>query len=92
VRRIFWVAVGAAAGIVLVRKLTKAAEAYTPAGIARSASSIGDGLRELAATIRDGMAEREAELRAALSADATPAPSQAPESTIGDPSGRHVAR
>lgn len=69
-RRLFWVALGAVAGVLLVRKLTKAAEAYTPAGVARSASDLGEGLRELAAAVREGMAEREEELRIALGVDA----------------------
>ena len=31
--RLFWVALGAAAGVYAVRRVTKAAEAYTPAGV-----------------------------------------------------------
>jgi len=69
VRRLFWVALGAVAGVLLVRKITKAAEAYTPAGVARSASDLGEGLRELAHAVREGMAEREEELRIALGVD-----------------------
>jgi hypothetical protein len=65
-RRLFWAALGAAAGIFLMRKLTKAVEAYTPAGLGRSAAGISEGLRELSAAVREGMAEREEELRAAL--------------------------
>jgi hypothetical protein len=70
VRRLFWVALGAVAGVLLVRKLTRAAEAYTPAGVSRSASDFAGGLRELAAAVREGMAEREEELRIALGVDA----------------------
>jgi hypothetical protein len=68
-RRLFWVALGAVAGVLVVRRLTRAAEAYTPAGIARSASELGGGMRELAAAVREGMAEREEELRVALGVD-----------------------
>jgi hypothetical protein len=57
-RRLFWVTLGAAA------------EAYTPAGVSRSVSDLGEGLRELAAAVREGMAEREEELRIALGVDA----------------------
>ena len=64
--RLFWVALGAAAGVYAVRRVTKAAEAYTPAGVAHGLSEFGDGLRELAGAIREGMAEREGELRLAL--------------------------
>lgn len=67
--RVFWVALGAAAGIYAVRKVTKAAEAYTPAGVAHGLSDFGEGLRELADAVREGMAEREADLRLALGID-----------------------
>jgi Family of unknown function (DUF6167) len=69
-RRLFWVALGAVAGVLIVRRLTRAVEAYTPAGMARSASGFADGLRDLAAAVREGMDEREAELRIALGVDA----------------------
>lgn len=67
--RLFWAALGAAAGIYAVRKVSKAAEAYTPAGVAHGLSDFGEGLRELADAIREGMAEREEELRLALGID-----------------------
>jgi hypothetical protein len=70
VRRLFWVALGAVAGVLVVRRLTKAVEAYTPAGVSRSMSDFGEGMRELAAAVREGMAEREEELRIALGVDA----------------------
>ncbi len=68
-RRLFWLALGASAGVYAVRKLSKAAEAYTPAGVAASLSDLGQGLRELAEAVREGMAEREEELRLALGID-----------------------
>lgn len=67
--RLFWAALGAAAGVYAVRRVGKAAEAYTPAGVAHGLADFGDGLRELADAIREGMAEREAELRLALGID-----------------------
>jgi hypothetical protein len=69
-RRLFWLGLGATAGVLVVRRVTRAAQSYTPEGVARSISGLGDGLRELAAVVREGMAERESELRAALGADA----------------------
>jgi hypothetical protein len=74
VPRLFWAALGAAAGVYAVRKVTKAAEAYTPAGVAHGLAEFGDGLRELAAAVREGMAEREDELRAALGIDTDTTP------------------
>ena len=56
-RRLFWVALGATAGVLVVRRVTRAAQAYTPEGMARSLSGLGDGLRELAAAVpREGCA------------------------------------
>jgi hypothetical protein len=69
-RRLFWVGLGAAAGVLVVRRVTKTAQAYTPEGMARSVAGLGEGLREMADAVREAMHEREAELRAALGADA----------------------
>jgi hypothetical protein len=69
VSRLFWTALGAAAGVYAVRRLSKAAQAYTPSGVAHGLSDFGEGLRELAAAVREGMEEREAELRLALGID-----------------------
>ena len=65
-RRLFWVALGAAAGVAIVRQVTKKAEALTPSGIGRSVSRLGDTFRAFAEDVRAGMAEREQELEAAL--------------------------
>lgn len=72
-RRVFWVAVGAAAGIYLARKLTRTAEAFTPQGIAESLAEsiaiLGDAVRDFAEEVRAGMSEREAVLTEALGLD-----------------------
>jgi hypothetical protein len=72
-RRLFWVALGATVGVLVVRKATKTAQAYTPSGVAQglasSLSDLGEGLREMAEAVREGMAERETELRYALGID-----------------------
>jgi hypothetical protein len=62
--------VGATFGILVVRKITKTAQAFTPAGLADSAGGIGDSIRYFADQVRAGMVEREAELRDALGFDA----------------------
>lgn len=72
-RRVFWVGVGAAVGVLVVRRAGRVAHAYTPQGVADGLASLGDGLRELADAVRDGMAEREEELRYALGLDTQPA-------------------
>ncbi|HEX8496718.1 MAG TPA: DUF6167 family protein [Actinomycetales bacterium] len=68
-RRLFWVTMGATAGVLVMRKVTSTAKAYTPEGVAQGLSGLGEGLRELAAAVRESMAEREAELRLALGVD-----------------------
>ena len=62
--------VGATVGVLVVRKITKTAQAFTPAGLADSAGGIGDSIRYFADQVRAGMVEREAELRDALGIDA----------------------
>jgi hypothetical protein len=68
-KRLFWTALGAAAGAVAVRKAARTAQAYTPKGLAKSFAGVGHGLRELADDVRIAMAERESELRLALGVD-----------------------
>jgi hypothetical protein len=87
VRRLFWIAFGAVAGVLVVRRLGRAVEAYTPAGMGRSLSSLADGMRELAAAVREGMTEREQELRVALGVDTGTLDPQAAEWLIEDPTG-----
>jgi hypothetical protein len=72
-RRLFWVALGATVGVLVVRKVTRTAQAYSPSGVAQGLSGglsdLGEGLREMAETVREGMAQRETELRYALGID-----------------------
>jgi chromosome condensin MukBEF MukE localization factor len=73
-RRLFWLAMGVTIGVLVVRRLSRAAEKLTPQGIA---GQLADGLRELAeaigdfgADVRAAAAEREAELRVGTGLDA----------------------
>ena len=68
-RRLFWVAVGAAAGIYAVRKVQKTMHAYSPSGLAERAGGLGESITAFAEEVRAGMADREAELREALGMD-----------------------
>ena len=72
-RRLFWVALGASLGVLVVHRVTKTAQAYSPSGVAQGLSGglsdLGEGMREMAQVIREGMAERETELRHALGID-----------------------
>lgn len=67
--RLFWAVLGATAGVLVVRKLTRTANAYTPDGVANSLSELTDAVREFAASVREGMDEREQDLRVALGVD-----------------------
>lgn len=68
-KRLFWVALGATAGVLVARQLTKAAR-NAPAGAADRISGgltgLGEALREFTGEVRAGMAERETQLREAL--------------------------
>lgn len=72
-RRLFWVALGATAGILVARRLTRAASRLTPEGAAGQVSGavgrLTEGVREFADDVRAGMAERDGELRNALGID-----------------------
>jgi hypothetical protein len=74
-RRLFYVAFGAAAGVLAVRRASQAAQRYTPAGMQDRASgamgSVSAGLREMWADLKDAMSEREDELRSGLGLDGT---------------------
>jgi chromosome condensin MukBEF MukE localization factor len=66
-RRLFWLGVGAAVGVMATRRVSNAARHLTPGGFAED---LGVAVRELAgavgafgADVRAGMAEREAELQ-----------------------------
>ncbi|HEX6328462.1 MAG TPA: DUF6167 family protein [Jiangellaceae bacterium] len=69
-RRLFWVALGATAGILVARQITRSARNLTPDGAAhRVAGALGgftEALREFADDVKAGMAERDIELREAL--------------------------
>jgi hypothetical protein len=74
-------ALGATVGIVVVRRVSRAAQAYTPEGIGRSLTEAVDALRDLADDVRVAMAQRERELRVALGVEAgTMDAGSAPES------------
>lgn len=69
-KRIFWVALGATAGVLIVRRITQTAQAYTPTGLAQSVNGLGDAIRDFADRVSEAMSERELALREALTADA----------------------
>jgi hypothetical protein len=74
-RRLFYIALGATAGVLIVRKATATAQRFTPAGvqsgIVGALGGLGDAIRDFGAEVRAGMAERETELRTGLGLDGT---------------------
>ena len=71
-KRLLWLGVGLAVGALVVRKLTRKANEFTPTGIATSLSQSAGGLvesvRSFVDDVREGMAEREQEIHQAFAA------------------------
>jgi hypothetical protein len=69
-RRLLWLGVGLAVGALVVRKVTRTAQSFTPGGIAQSVSQSAGGLveslRSFVEDVREGMAEREQQIHAAF--------------------------
>lgn len=86
-RRLFWVVLGAVAGVLIVRKLSTTARAYTPEGLGRSVAAVTDILRDLTGAVREGMAEREQELRVALGVDTGDVDPEQVRGLLEDPMG-----
>jgi hypothetical protein len=72
-RRLFYISLGAVAGVLIVRKLTQTAQRFTPAGVQDSMvgalGGLGEAIRDFGDAVREGMAEREDELRVSLGLD-----------------------
>jgi hypothetical protein len=71
-KRLLWLGAGLAVGALVVRKLTRKANEFTPSGIAaslsQSAGGLVESLRSFVDDVRDGMAEREQEIQQAFAA------------------------
>ena len=65
-RRMFYIALGATAGVLVVRKVTAVANKWTPEGIAAQAGGAGERLSAWWAEVQHFAAEREIELRDSL--------------------------
>jgi hypothetical protein len=68
-RRLFYVALGATAGVLVVRKVGQAAQRWTPAGLAEQAGGVGGRVATWWEIVKDQAMVREAELREALGID-----------------------
>lgn len=69
-KRLFWVAVGAAVTVVAMRRLSARAAKLTPRGLAdearERATGLGAAVRTFAEEVRDGIEQRENELAEAM--------------------------
>ncbi|HET7326913.1 MAG TPA: DUF6167 family protein [Nocardioidaceae bacterium] len=101
--RMFWFTVGAGSGVYAVVKTRRAAERFTPSGLADQLAALGHGARLFSGQVREGMAEHETELRSRLELahadrpDQTalpPTPEGAPDTSSPDTSspGRTAAK
>jgi hypothetical protein len=72
-KRVFWVALGATVGVLVVTKGAKTLRKFTPSALADSASGIpgalGDNVRGFLEDVQYAAAEREMELYRALGVD-----------------------
>lgn len=65
-KRIIWMGIGVAIGVIAFRKVTEAQSALGPEGLNRAVGRLTDGLYDFTDAVRGGMQERESELRSAL--------------------------
>lgn len=68
-KRIVWMGIGVAIGVIAFRKVTEAQANIGPDGLNRAVGRLADGLFDFADAVRAGMQEREADLRSALGID-----------------------
>ena len=69
-RRLFYVAFGAAAGVLVVRRVSAAANKWTPEGLATQAGGAGERIAAWWGEVQAYAAQREEELREALGIEA----------------------
>ncbi|MDP9934275.1 hypothetical protein [Paenarthrobacter nicotinovorans] len=68
-KRIVWMGIGVAIGVIAFRKITEAQANLGPEGLNRAVGRMADGLFDFADAVRSGMHQREEDLRAALGID-----------------------
>ncbi|MGN7148496.1 MULTISPECIES: DUF6167 family protein [unclassified Arthrobacter] len=65
-KRIVWMGIGVAIGVIAFRKVSQAQSALGPEGLNRAVGQLADGVYDFADAVRAGMRERETDLRTAL--------------------------
>lgn len=76
-KRIFWMGIGVAVGVLAVRRISQVRSAVGPEGLNRAVGRLSDSIADFADAVRSGMAERETDLRQALGMDEDAVPSGA---------------
>ncbi|WP_343206258.1 hypothetical protein [Arthrobacter yangruifuii] len=69
IKRVFWMSIGVAIGVIAVRRVSEAKASLSQAGINRAVDSAAGVAQGFAEALREGMGQREGELRAALGLD-----------------------
>jgi hypothetical protein len=94
-RRLFWLGLGATVGVLVVRKLSQAAQKLTPQGVAQSFAAglteLAEALRDFAADVRDAMSSQEAALREAAGLDSGSAGVEQAQASAGSSLAGHRA-
>ena len=74
-KRLFWLALGATLGVLIMRRVSRAVERLSPGGIAEAIgaglSDLAESISDFATDVRQAMQEREAQLRADTGMDGT---------------------
>ncbi|MCC3279149.1 hypothetical protein LJ754_08285 [Arthrobacter sp. zg-Y40] len=70
-KRVFWMSIGVAIGVIAVRRANEAKASLKQAGINRAVDSAAGAVQSFAEALREGMSQREGDLRAALGLDNT---------------------
>ena len=65
-KRIVWMGIGVAIGVIAFRKVSQAQSSLGPEGLNRAVGRLADGVYDFADAVRVGMQERETDLRSAL--------------------------
>ena len=65
-KRLVWMGIGVAIGVIAFRKVSQAQSSLGPEGLNRAAGRLADGVYDFADAVRAGMRERETDLRTAL--------------------------
>ncbi|MGN8130751.1 DUF6167 family protein [Arthrobacter sp. RC1.1 241] len=65
-KRIVWMGIGVAIGVIAFRKVSQAQSSLGPEGLNRAVGRLADGVYDFADAVRAGMQERETDLRSAL--------------------------